>query len=193
MEEGEPPKERDRPGGPDIADGEPVTPADQEALFLSVYEQLRGLAAAAMARQKRRVTFQPTALVHEAWLRMMRGTERTFADRAHFFRTAARAMRTILVDAARARAAAKRDGGATLLALRRDGDGSDVRLVETLAVHEALERLERLDPRRSRVVELRFFCGLEMEEIAAIVGTTVRTTYRDWDSARAWLWRELSA
>src|SRR5258705_3543928 len=105
MEEDEPPKERERAPSPDI--GSRIAAADREELFLSIYEQLRGLAAAVMARQQRKVTLQPTALVHEAWLRLMGGAERTFEDRAHFFRTAAKAMRTIVVDAARATAAAK--------------------------------------------------------------------------------------
>jgi RNA polymerase sigma factor (TIGR02999 family) len=196
MEEDEPAKEREPGAPPDIGVSDvsagPVAPADQEDLFLSIYEQLRGIAAAVMSRQDRKVTLQPTALVHEAWLRLMGGAERTFEDRAHFFRTAAKAMRTILVDTARARATAKRGAHETLVVLSAGEAAAGEKLFEALAVHEALERLERLDPRRSRVVELRFFCGLEMEEIAAMLGTTVRTTYRDWDSARAWLYQELS-
>jgi RNA polymerase sigma factor (TIGR02999 family) len=122
----------------------------------------------------------------------MGGAERPFESRAHFFRTAAKAMRTILVDAARARSAEKRGGGETLVTLNGDDAAAGAESFDALAVHEALERLERLDPRGSHVVELRFFCGLEMEEVAAVLGTTVRTAYRDWETARAWLFRELS-
>ena len=130
--------------------------------------------------------------MHEAYLRIMGGSERPFEDRAHFLRTAAKAMRRILVDAARSRTAAKRGGGEALVTLTEDDAVAAGPAFEALAVHETLERLERIDERAARVVELRFFCGLEMEEIAALLGTTVRTAHRDWETARVWLFRELS-
>lgn len=173
--------------------GDEFLAADRQELFLLVYSELRRLAVAAMADQGRQVTLQPTALVHEAYLRIMAGEDRRFASRAHFFRTAARAMRTTLVDVARARSAQKRGGGNALVTLSEGDAALDDGAFEALAVHDALARLEQVDERSARVVELRFFCGLEMEEIAAALETTVRTVYRDWEAARAWLFRELSA
>lgn len=171
--------------------GEGAETPTSEELFALVYDELRRLAAIQMKRE-RAVTLQPTALVHEAYLRVVRGADGAFADRTHFFRTAARAMRMTLVDAARARASAKRGGAAARVTLHEDAAVVEARDFDALAVDEALTRLERIDPRGARVVELRFFCGLAMDEVAAVVGTDVRTTHRDWDAARAWLFRELS-
>jgi len=173
------------------------TPGAREELFRIVYAELKQLAAAKMRRQPGDHTLQPTALVHEAYLRLMGSEAPRFEDRSHFFGSAARAMRSILVDFARQRQSLKRGGGRAPSTLQDDdraaGKAPDPDPAEILAVHEALEKLEAIDPDRSRVVELRFFGGLEMEEIAAVLGVAERTVYRSWNTARAWLFREMQA
>jgi RNA polymerase sigma factor (TIGR02999 family) len=167
-------------------------PGDERDLFALVYRELRRLAGASMKRQPRDHSLQPTALAHEAYLRLMGGRIPEWKDREHFFRSAARAMRSILVDFARRRASIKRGGCWQRVELEHDLCASDeADPEEVIAVHEALERLERIDPERSRVVELRFFCGLSVEETAHVLGTTTRTVYRAWNHARAWLYREI--
>ncbi len=167
-------------------------PGAQEELFQLVYGELHRIAASFMNAQPKGHTLQPTALVHEAYLKLM-GTEgATWQDKAHFMSAAGRAMRNILVDFARARAAEKRGGQRLRItlddALHAERDPTE----DILAVHEALQKLEAIDPQWCRVVELRFFAGLGPEEIARVLGTSPVTVHRDWHHARAWLFRELS-
>jgi len=163
-----------------------------DALFPIVYDELRRLARAALARERADHTLQPTALVHEAYLRLVAQHSADWAGRAYFFSLAASLMRRILVNHARDRTALKRGGGAaavTLSEAERVADGE----LDVLGLHEALERLAALDPRQARVVELKFFGGLEIDEIAGVVGVSPATVRRDWSLARLWLGRELSA
>jgi len=162
----------------------------REDLFRLVYGELRRLAGAQMAGQPKDHTLQPTALVHEVYLKLL-GGEAGFADRAHFLNAAARAMRSILVDHARTRGRQKRGGGAEKVAFHESIHGSLAPHDEVLAVHEAMAKLEAIDPRRARVVDLRYFGGLTFEETARLLEIPERTVYRLWDLARAWLYREI--
>ena len=149
-----------------------------------VYEQLRAIAAGKMAAERSGHTLQPTALVHEAWLRL---GQQQFENRAHFFGAAAEAMRRILVDRARRKQRIKHGGGQVHL----DLDGLEIAAPEDsdelLAVHDALDRLAALDARKAELVKLRYFAGLSFEECAALLGISVPTAQRDWRFARAWL------
>jgi RNA polymerase sigma factor (TIGR02999 family) len=166
-----------------------------EALFSAVYADLKRIAHRQLAGQRRDATLSTTALVHEAYLRLVRPESLDLNDRNHFFAVAARAMRQILVDHARRKAADKRGGG--VLAVELDegrvaaSPAGAERAAELVALDAALERLERLDERLARVVEWRFFGGLTLEEIGAALGLTERTMKRDWRKARAFLFREL--
>jgi RNA polymerase sigma-70 factor (ECF subfamily) len=166
-------------------------PGAADALYRGAYEELRRLAVACLRRERPGHTLQPTALVHEAYLRLV-GTQ-AWQDRGHFFAAAARAMREILVDHARARRALKRGGGRTRLPLGDAPAPEREPWEEVLAVHEVLPRLEALDPLKARVVELRFFGGLDVEQTSHVLGVSERTVHRAWEHARAWLFRELSA
>lgn len=167
---------------------------DEEAaaqVAAAAYGELRKLAANCLRRERPGHTLQPTALVNEAFLKLAANTRAEWRDRAQFYAVAARLMRRILVDYARKRAAGKRGGGhqVTLeenLVLREE------RIEDVLGVDEVLERLEALDPRQGRIVELRFFSGLTVEEIAEVLGISTPTVKREWSSAKAWLHRELS-
>jgi RNA polymerase sigma factor (TIGR02999 family) len=167
-------------------------PHAAEQLLPLVYDELRKLAAAKLASEAPGQTLQPTALVHEAYLRLVGGEPaRAWDGRGHFFAAAAEAMRRILVDAARRRRADKHGGGhhrVELLdaELAVDSGGDDL-----FAVDDALARLAAREPRIARLVELRFFAGLTVEEAAAGLGIPARTAYRHWAYARAWLRREL--
>ena len=156
-----------------------------------VYRELHQIAQRHMAGERADHTLQPTALVNEAFLRLLGGTQTAFEDRTHFLRTASQAMRRVLVDHARARNAAKR--GATLQVTLDDvADSAPANIVDMIALDDALTRLSAADPRVAQVVELRFFGGLEVPEIAAILATSPATVKRDWRFAKAWLSRELS-
>ena len=162
-----------------------------EALVPLVYAELKRVAEGYLRRERRAGTLQATALVHEAYLKLIGGAAVDFNDRKHFFATAARLMRQILVDHARAREADKRSGGerVTLSSV----DPPDPRnAVDLIALDQALERLEALDARKARVVELRVFGGLEFAEIGELLELSRATLDRDWRAARAWLFRELS-
>jgi RNA polymerase sigma factor (TIGR02999 family) len=143
------------------------------------------------------ITLQSTALVHEAYLRLVNANEVDWQDRKHFFSVAAQIMRRILVDAARARARAKRGGGAarvdhpSAVDLDKIPNSDSEAAALFCALDDALEELERLDPRRAKVVELRFFGGLSVDETAEALGVSPQTVMRDWRLARAWLAREL--
>ncbi len=155
-----------------------------------VYDELRSLAARKLAKERPGHTLQATALVHEAWLRLGGDESQGWNDRAHFFRTAAQAMRRILVDRAREKSAQKRGGGMLLV---ENLGGLPVAAVDQderiLLVDEALDRLEREDPDSARVVSLKFFGGLTNREVAAMDGVTERTIERQWAYAKARLFR----
>jgi RNA polymerase sigma factor (TIGR02999 family) len=162
-----------------------------DQLMPFVYEELRKLAASYLREERPNHTLQPTALVNEAYLRLTGQKNVTWQNRAHFFGIAAQMMRRILVDHARKRQAAKRDASAWKVATA-EIDGSD-NAPELLALDRALEELEQLDPQQARVVELRFFAGLTVEETAEVAGISPRTVKRDWRTAKAWLAREIGA
>ena len=160
-------------------------------LFGLLYAELQRMAAGLLRSQRRDHTLQPTALVHEAYLKMVRQESEPpqWQDRAHFCRVAARAMRQILVNHARDRAAIKRGGGieARRVALSDALSPGGRRELEVLAVHEALEELAGLDERQARIAELRFFGGLTTPEAAEVLGIAPRTVELDWKMAKAWL------
>lgn len=162
-------------------------------LLARVYDELRQLARARMAGESAPQTLQPTALVHEAWLRLGGDQQPTWQNRAHFFVAAAEAMRRILIDRARRRHAARHGGGLQRenvddVALAAPAGESDEQL---LAVHEALERLAAHDARKAELVKLRYFIGLSIEEAASSLGISTATAKRDWAYARAWLFSEI--
>ena len=166
------------------------------ALLNAVYPELKRRAAAYLRSERPGHTLQATALVNEAYLQLIGGTAATdvdWKDRSHFFAVAARAMRRILVDHARHRKAAKREGGRARVEFTDTLAIAEDRLDEVIAVDAALTRLASLDPRQSRIVEMRFFGGLSEEEIAEILGIASRTVKRDWKVAKAWLHGELSS
>ena len=154
-----------------------------------VYDELRKLAAARMTNEVTGHTLQPTALVHEAWLRLTRDEPNApFANRAHFFAAAAEAMRRILVDHARRKAAGKRGGGWERLNLDKVEIAADANHDALLLVNEALEKLAQEEPKAAEIVKLRFFAGLTLEEAGQVLGFTERTAKRHWAFARAWLY-----
>ncbi len=163
-----------------------------EELLPLVYDELRQLAAHKLAHQTPGQTLQPTALVHEAYLRIAGDSNVTWEGRQHFFFAAARAMRDILVEQARRKAGPKRGGG------RRRQELDDACAVleppsdDVLAIHEALEELDARDPLKARIVLLRYFTGLTMDETAAVLGLAERTLDRHWRYLRAWLMKRLS-
>jgi RNA polymerase sigma factor (TIGR02999 family) len=163
-----------------------------EQLLPLIYDELRRLAAAYLRRERADHTLQPTALVHEAFLRLIEQREVNWQNRTHFFGIAAQAMRRILVDHARAQQAAKRGEGATKLALDEALGVAQEREVDLIALDDALNDLAALDPRKSRLVELRFFGGLSMEETAAALGVSLATAGREWQLAKAWLHQQIS-
>jgi RNA polymerase sigma factor (TIGR02999 family) len=163
-----------------------------EQLFPLVYEELRRLAHRYMSRERPGHTLQTTAVVHEAYLRLIDQKHVQWQNRAHFFAIAAQMMRRILITHAQSRGYAKRSGGALKVSLDEAAILSQERAGELLALDEALKSLTDLDPRRSKVVELRFFGGLSNEEIAEVLKISPNTVTRDWNVAKAWLYRELS-
>lgn len=162
-----------------------------EELLPLVYEELRRLAAHKLAGEPAGQTLQATALVHEAWLRLVHAEDQTWANRAHFFSAAAEAMRRILVENARRKSRLKRGGGQERIELEQ------LELAETspdekvLLIHEALEKLEKVDSQKARVVVLKFFGGLTNQEVAGNLNLTERTVERHWAYAKAWLFREI--
>jgi RNA polymerase sigma factor (TIGR02999 family) len=170
-------------------------PQALETLIPLVYEELRRLAASYLRSERPGHTLQPTALVHEAYLRMLGQKNVLWQNRTHFFGIAAQMMRRILIDDARRRSAAKRDGGPLRVDLDvlENGEASVDRATELLAVDRALEQLEKLDPRQARIVELRFYGGLTVEETAEVAGISTATVKREFRIARAWLRQELDA
>ena len=168
-----------------------------ERLVPAVYEELHRQAARAMRREGAGHTLEPTALVHEAYLRLVDQRRVEWRNRAHFFGIASEVMRRVLVDHARARLATKRGGDRQRITLGNAFDVADAgdasADADVIALHEALERLATLDPEQARLVEMRYFGGLTIEETADALGVSPATVKRDWVLARAWLKRELSA
>ena len=166
-------------------------PGAESRLLTLVYAELKRLARRHLRRERRDHTLQATDLVHEAYLRLM-GDEPSWHNRAHFYGAAAQAMRRILVDYARAHRAQRRGGGQPIIPLDDAVYLSAVESQRLIEIDQALERLALLDPRQSRIVELRFFTGLSIEETAKVVGCAARTVNREWRLAQAWLRRELA-
>jgi RNA polymerase sigma-70 factor (ECF subfamily) len=156
-----------------------------------VYQELHRVAAHRLRHERRDHTLQPTALVHEVYLKLVAKRESSWQSRAHFFAAASQLMRRILVDHARGRLRVKRGGKQVKLPLDKVFIISKGRCDELLELDEALQRLEKLDLRQSRVVELRFFGGLSVEEAAKVLGVSSKTVNRDWSMAKAWLYGEL--
>ena len=163
----------------------------REALIPLVYDELRRLARRYLRRERPNHTLQSAALVNEAYLRLIRQEQPKWQNRAHFFGVAAQLMRHILVDHARNRAAAKRGAGAPRLTLDPDIALPQERDVDLIALDDALNQLAALDPQQSRLVELRFFGGLSIEETSVVLGVSPATVKREWATARAWLQREM--
>lgn len=163
-----------------------------EHLMPLVYEELHRLAKAYMVRERGDHTLQTTALVHEAYLRLIDASTASFQDRAHFFGMCAVLMRRILVDWARARGSFKRGAGWRPVQLEEALVVSPDSEVDLVALDDALKALEVVDARKSRVIELRFFGGLSVEETAAVLKVSQETVMRDWKLARSWLRRELT-
>ena len=157
-----------------------------------VYRELHQIAGRLMAGERPNHTLQTTALVNEAYVRLVDVQQVNWQDRAHFFAICARAMRQILVDHARSRGSAKRGGGETAIELEEGLAAAASPEAKLLELDEALKRLEALDPRKSQVVEMRYFGGLSVEETAEALKVSTETVRRDWKMAQAWLHRELS-
>ena len=167
---------------------------DQEAgaqLVPLVYNELRRLAARCLRREREDHTLQATALVHEAYLKLTAQRSARWQNRAQFFALAAQAMRRILVDYARTQQRIRRGGKQQKVTLDEALLVSSDRTEELIAVHESLSRLEKLDPRQSRIVELRYFGGLTVEEVAEVLGVSSKTVTREWNTAKAWLYGDL--
>ncbi|MGH9935201.1 MAG: sigma-70 family RNA polymerase sigma factor [Blastocatellia bacterium] len=162
-----------------------------EQLAPLVYSELRRLARRHLGRERQGHTLQTTALVHEAYIRLIDQQEVRWQNRAHFFAIAAQMMRRILVDYARARNYAKRGGGAQMVSLDEAMEVSDERAADVIALDDALAALAGLDQRKSRIIELRFFGGLSIEETAEVLGLSPGTVMREWTFAKAWLRREI--
>ena len=168
---------------------------DREAesqLVPLIYGELRRLASRCLIDERPDHTLQSTALVHEAFLRLAAGNQPEWESRAHFFSVAARLMRQILVDYARHHQTLKRGGPCQKLPLEEALVFSQEKSAELLALDEALDRLAKQDERQSRIVEMKFFGGLEIDEIAKVLNTSTRTVKRDWTMARAWLHQEIT-
>ena len=167
--------------------------AAESRLLELVYPQLRKIARQYLRRERTGHTLQPTALVNEAYMQLVGQMDKDWQNRSHFYAVAAQSMRRILVDYARQRKAAKRDGNRQRVELTDALAIPGERLDEILAIDEALKRLAEFDPRRAKVVEMRFFGGMTEDEAAEVLGVAPRTVKRDWNAAKAWLHGELAA
>jgi len=172
-----------------IERGEPLASAE---LLPLVYDELRRLAAARMAREAAGHTLQPTALVHEAWLRLVGNTEQSWRNRAHFFGAAVEAMRRILIERARRKSRIKRGSGQALLDLADLDVAATMPDDKVLLVDEALEQLKVEEPDRARIVMLKFFGGLTNEQVAGLLHLNERTVRRQWSFAKAWLFDRIT-
>jgi len=157
-----------------------------------VYEELHRVAGAYLRRERAGHTLQTTALVHEAYLRLVDQRHANWQNRAHFYGVAAQLMRRILVDHARMRQAGKRGSGELMLSLNEDIVRGRERDVEVLALDDALKDFAEIDPQQSRIVELRYFAGLNIEETAKALGISPATVKREWNTAKAWLYNQLN-
>ncbi|MBX7221064.1 MAG: sigma-70 family RNA polymerase sigma factor [Blastocatellia bacterium] len=164
----------------------------QAELITTIYDELRRLASHYLSRERPNHTLQPTALVNEAFMRLVDGPQVNWQGRSHFFGIAANLMRQILVDHARKRQALKRGSGEAPLVLDEMFGVFQQRAIDLVRLDDALTELTRLDPQQARIVELRFFAGLTIEETAETLGISPATVGREWTSARLWLRRELS-
>jgi len=166
-------------------------PHAAEELLPLVYQELRRLAAARMASELPGQTLQPTALVHEAWLRLVAAEQQTWQNRAHFFSAAAEAMRRILIESARRKRALRHGGGLQRLDIQDVDVAASMRDDELLALDEALAKLAAGEPEKAALVKMRYFAGLSFEETAEVLGVSVPTAKRWWAYARAWLYAEI--
>ncbi|OZC02213.1 sigma-70 family RNA polymerase sigma factor [Rubricoccus marinus] len=185
-----------RPPGPPLTEalrraqsGDEVA---MDSLLPFVYDELQSLAAQQLRQERSAHTLNATALVHEAYLKLINQRDASWQNRAHFFGIASIAMRRVLIQYAERRGAAKRGGGVAAVTLIEDGIAREAPTEHLLALDEALTRLGVFAERAARVVEMRFFGGLSQDEIAEALGVSVPTVQRDWKTARAWLARELS-
>jgi len=163
-----------------------------DKLYPLVYDELHKLARRYMNRERKGHTLQTTALINEAYVRLVKQKNVHWENRAHFFAISAQIMRRILIDHARLHTYAKRGGGAQRVSLDETAMIADERSSDLLLLNDALTRLAEMDPRRGQVVELRYFGGLSNEEIAGVLRISENTVTRDWNMARAWLYQELS-
>jgi RNA polymerase sigma factor (TIGR02999 family) len=163
-----------------------------EALIPLVYDELRRQARRYLRRERPDHTLQSTALVHEAYVRLVDQRQANWRNRSQFFGVAAQLMRRILVDHARSRLAVKRGAGVPKLAIAEEVAALEMRNVDLIALDTCLSELEKLDPQQSRIVELRFFSGLSIEDTADALGISTATVKRDWALAKAWLYREIN-
>lgn len=163
-----------------------------EKLLPLVYDELRRIAAARMARESPGQTLQPTALVHEAWLRLIKDEDQTWQNRAYFFHAAAEAMRRILIENARRKSALRHGGGQERLNVDDLELGARLPDEKVLMVNAALEQLEQVHPERAKIVVLKYFGGMTNEEVAKTLGIGERTVYRHWLCAKVWLFDKLS-
>ena len=164
----------------------------RDQLMPLVYQELRRRAAAYLRREARDHTLQPTALVHEAYLRLVDQRRAVWLNRAQFFGVASQMMRRILVDHARKQRMAKRSGNWSRVTLGDAVAAAEPVSVDVIGLHDALTRLAEFDSRKSQIAELRFFGGLSLEEAGEVLGLSLATVERDWQVARAWLFKELS-
>jgi RNA polymerase sigma factor (TIGR02999 family) len=174
-----------------LADAARGDEAAAARLLPLVYDELRALAAKALKRERHDHTLQPTALVHEAFLRLIDQKDAEYNSRTHFFAVSAQMIRRILVDHARQHHAAKRGGDWMKVTFEHASPAASDEVVDLLGLDEALTRLASLDERQSKVVEMRFFGGLSVEETATMLNVSPRTVEQDWRMAKAWLKREL--
>ena len=164
-----------------------------EALMPLVYNELKRLAGSYLRRERPDHTLQSAALVNEAYLRLVDQTQTQWQNKAHFYGIAAQMMRRVLADHARSHNAAKRGAGMPELELNESVAQAQSRSVDVMDLEEALQKLEKLDPQQGKIVELRFFSGLSIEDTANVLGISPATVKRDWAAARAWLFREVAA
>ncbi|MEM7168320.1 MAG: ECF-type sigma factor [Planctomycetota bacterium] len=163
-----------------------------DGLVQSAYDELRGLAHRIRSRQLLHPQHDTTSLVHETFLKLSKSNDLQVSDEEHLHAIAARTMRQLIIDLARKHGAEKRGGGRARQELHDDIQGSEAPSTDLLDLDQALDRLAALDPRKSQVVELRFFAGCTAEQAAAVLDVSVATVHREWDFARSWIYRELS-
>jgi RNA polymerase sigma factor (TIGR02999 family) len=168
-------------------------PKAASELLPLVYQELRRLAAARMANEAAGHTLQPTALVHEAWLRLVNADQQTWQNRAHFFSAAAEAMRRVLIESARRKRALRHGGGQQRLDIHEVDVASEVKDDELLAVDDVLDRFAEQDKEKAELVKLRYFVGLSFEEAAEVLRISIPTAKRWWAYSRAWLYQEIRA